>query len=97
MKSIMQDEKICYRCGTTIGLEKHHIFYGSANRRLSEEDGCFIYLCRQHHTGMGGVHYNPKVDATIKERCERKYCEVYGKSIADFVKRYGKNYIDEEF
>jgi hypothetical protein len=69
------------------------VFYGTANRRLSEEDGCVVYLCRRHHTGGAGVHNNRKVDLTLKARCEEAWLEEYGKTIEDFIARYGKNYI----
>lgn len=92
-KSLLQTEKECYVCGTTQGLHYHHIFYGTANRRLSDEDGCGVYLCQRHHTGAAGVHFNRKADLTLKERCERAWLEYYNKTIEDFIERYGKNYL----
>ena len=35
-KSILQDDKVCYICGTTASLEEHHIF-GASNRKKSEK------------------------------------------------------------
>jgi hypothetical protein len=47
MKSILQDEKECYvvanrlipvdytKCSRYANLEEHHIFFGTANRKLS--------------------------------------------------------------
>ena len=93
VKSILQSEKVCYICGTPIGLHLHHIFYGSANRKLSDIDGCVIYLCERHHTGAQGVHFNKKIDLTIKARCEQAWLEYYDKTIEDFIARYGRNYI----
>ena len=91
--SILQRDKACYICGTTQNLDRHHIFFGTANRRLSEEDGCVVYLCRRHHTGGAGVHNNRKVDLTLKARCEEAWLEEYDKTIEDFIKRYGRNYL----
>ena len=48
MKSIMEPKgcKTCYACGREgIDLEVHHIFYGTANRRLSEKYGLKVHLC----------------------------------------------------
>ena len=88
-KSLLQTERECYRCHTTIDLDRHHIF-NAANRRLSEADGCYIYLCRECHNY---VHAHPKFMATYKARCEEAWLKYYDKTIEDFIKRYGKNYL----
>ena len=93
MKSILQEEKCCYICGTTRDLHLHHVMYGTANRRLSDEDGLTVYLCQRHHTGMAGVHFNKKIDLTLKAKAEEAYLETYNKTIEDFIARYGKNYL----
>lgn len=93
MHSIMQEEKECYICKTTMNLHCHHVFGGTANRKLSDEDGCTVWLCQNHHTGINGVHTNRKVDLTIKVRCQKRWMEVYGKDEADFIRRYGRNYL----
>lgn len=36
-KSIMSNIKECFICGSIQNLNKHHIFFGTANRKLSEE------------------------------------------------------------
>ena len=92
-KSIIQNEKACYICGATQNLHLHHIFFGSANRRLSDADGCVVYLCQRHHTGAAGVHGNRKIDLSLKTKCEKAWLEYYGKTIEDFIKRYGRNYL----
>lgn len=93
-KSIIQDNHACYICGTTFNLNRHHIFNGP-NRRLSEEDGCVVYLCVYHHTGSAdSVHLNKKIDLTLKARCEEAWLEEYGKTKEDFIRRYGRNYLD---
>lgn len=46
------------------GLELHHVMSGTANRKLSEQNGLTVWLCREHHTGDSGVHKNrEKADA----------------------------------
>ena len=54
-KSIMQTEHECYLCGRRFGLERHHVLAGTANRRLSEKYGLWVYLCHNCHTGNGGA------------------------------------------
>ena len=93
VKSLLQRNKACYICGTTLNLQIHHIFYGTANRRISDADGCVVYLCQRHHTGAAGVHHNRKVDLTLKTRCQIEWQKQYNKTIEDFIKRYGRNYL----
>ena len=51
MKSIKQDEKECFICrvnydvATLYGLHEHHIFEGTARRKLSEKYDLKVYLC----------------------------------------------------
>lgn len=92
-ESILQKNKVCYICGTTQNLHRHHIFFGTANRSISEADGCVVYLCQRHHTGASGVHGNRKIDLTLKARCEEAWLIKYDKTIEDFIARYGRNYI----
>lgn len=92
-KSILQRNKACYICGTTLNLHLHHIYGGTANRKLSDEDGCVVYLCQRHHTGAAGVHSNRKIDLTLKARCQIEWQKQNNKTIEDFIARYGKNYL----
>ena len=89
----MQHNKACYICGTTLDLHLHHIFFGTSNRKLSDEDGCVIYLCQRHHTGPQGVHFNKKIDLIIKARAQIEYQKRYNKTTEDFIARYGRNYL----
>lgn len=99
-KSIIQDQKCCYICGTTEGLHRHHIFYGSANRKVSEEDGCWIYLCGPHHNLSNmGIHFNKALDEKVKQQAEKIWISTYvpdldeDQQIKAFIKRYGKSYL----
>ena len=93
VKSLLQRNKACYVCGTTLNLHLHHIFYGTANRKLSDADGCVVYLCQSHHTGALGVHHVRKLDLTLKARCQIEWQKQYNKTTEDFIKRYGRSYI----
>jgi hypothetical protein len=93
VKSLLQRNKACYICGTTLNLHLHHIFYGTANRSISDADGCVVYLCQAHHTGARGVHFNKKLDLSLKMKCEQAYLKQNSKTIDDFIQRYGKNYL----
>ena len=90
-KSIISNEHYCLVCGTPISLHRHHIFYGTANRKLSEQYGLWVYLCGRHHNMSNeGVHFNKKLDASLKmlgvKAFKREYPEL------DFVKIFGRSY-----
>lgn len=96
MESIIENKKYCYVCGTQIGLHKHHIMKGIRNRKKSEEDGLWVYLCYNHHEGTNGVHgkNGKELDDKLKRVAEEKWLSLYNKDKEDFIKRYGKNYLD---
>lgn len=91
----------CYMCGEYTPTEKHHIFGGTANRRLSEQDGLFVYLCPYcHNIPPRGVHFNPERMATLHKAGQRAFEESLIKkgtppaeARAAFMERYGKNYL----
>lgn len=94
MKSIMQKEKVCYVCGTTTWLEEHHIFEGTANRKLSEKYGLKIYLCHKHHNEVpDGIHFDKWLRDRTKQEAQKIFMEHYDKTTEDFIKIFGKNYI----
>lgn len=69
-------------------------FFGR-NRQKSIEDGCCIYLCGKHHNQSNdGIHFNHKLDLKAKQEMEQKWLKHYNKTINDFRKRYGCNYLD---
>lgn len=90
-KSILQITKECYFCGAVRNLEKHHIYFGRANRRLSEKYGCTCYLCHYHHTGSkDAVHENRENDLKLRRICQKRFEEVYTEN---FIKVFGRNYL----
>ncbi len=100
-KSLLQTKKVCYVCGTARDLHYHHIFYGSANRKKSDEDLMGVWLCGPHHNlSSAGVHFNKKLDEVIKKQAEKiwikTYCTSEQDGIEEFVKRYHINYLDYE-
>jgi len=40
-----------------------------------------------------GIHFNKDLDQKVKQSMERRWLEKYDKTIEDFIKRYGRNYI----
>jgi len=91
MKSIIQSEKKCFFCGKASNLEDHHIFFGTANRKLSEKYGLKVYLCPYHHRGKGGPHGSFIVNMALKEIAQRKFEETHSRE--EFRNIFGKSYL----
>lgn len=99
-KSIVQaDQGSCFLCGrngSTDHLEKHHIF-GASNRKHSEEDGLYVFLCgeRCHRNGKASAHRSGYVMNTLHSLGQKAYEREIG-TREEFVERYGRNYIRDE-
>lgn len=92
-KSIMQDDKFCFVCGTTENLHLHHIFYGTGKRKISDKYGCTIYLCPYHHTASNhAIHADNLLDLKIKKMCQARL-EAMGWSRELFIQRFGRSYL----
>ena len=97
-KSIIDRDKKgqCFICGKTGYTERHHIYYGSANRKYSEQYGLTVYLSPEcHRTSDIAVHRNKEVRITLQRIGQREFEEKCG-SREQFVKTFGKNYLEEE-
>jgi hypothetical protein len=74
MESIINTEKSCYKCGNTDWVECHHIFGGTANRKLSEKYGLKVYLCKEHHMeAHEGGELTKMLHQIGQEAFEREY------------------------
>ena len=91
MKSILQDETVCFFCGTTHWLEEHHIF-GASNRKHSEKFGLKCYLCKRHHEL---VHRDIETALILKQRAQEEWEKQYGDR-NDFMRVFGRSYIFED-
>lgn len=94
-KSIIDENKVCHVCGVTQNLERHHVFFGVANRSKAETDGLWVWLCDECHRGRFGVHGHDGSDLnrSLKREGETAYLRHYEKTVEQFVRRYGKNYL----
>jgi len=91
-KSIMQTEKRCYFCDATKALHRHHVFFGTANRRLSEKYGCWVWLCFYHHNGSkDGVHARKELDLGLKQRTQAKFEETHTRE--EFMRIFGRSWL----
>jgi hypothetical protein len=88
--SIIQDEKECFACHTTQNLHKHHIYYGTANRKVSDKLGLWVWLCARHHNMSDeGVHFDRKFDLALKRLGQ----EIYSQEHDDFMEQIGRSYL----
>ena len=58
----------CYICGRSGATEVHHVFYGSANRKISEELGAKVNLCSECHHKL--IHEGTR--QKLRERFQEK-------------------------
>lgn len=90
-KSLLSNERVCYRCGTTLNLQKHHIYNGGL-RKLADAYGCWVWLCMDCHVGSRGVHttHGGRVYwDSLKAECQRKFEEEY--THEEFMKLFRRN------
>lgn len=93
MKSVLQNEKVCFVCKREQELHDHHIFYGTANRKLSQQWGFKVWLCAAHHNmSKEGVHFNPELDQQIKGMAQT-YFEKNKGNRATFIRIFGRSYL----
>ena len=92
-KSIVSNERECWVCKTPYGLHKHHVFFNTANRKLSEKYGCWVYLCGRHHNlSNEGVHFNKPLDNRLKKYTQECFEAKLG-TREDFRRIFGKSYL----
>ena len=91
MKSIIQTERECYVCKTTLNLHEHHIF-GGPNRKHSEAYGLKIHLCAiDHNMSDRGIHFNKELDTAVKQMAQEKFEETHTRE--EFMAIFGKSWL----
>lgn len=92
MRSIIQTEKRCYLCGSTVGLEKHHCMHGSGWRQRADRWGLTVWLCsRCHRDGKYGVHGNNEIDLKLKRLAQETFEKKYSRE--KWIEIFGRNYL----
>ena len=100
--SIMQDtvfEPYCYLCvanGALDKLDRHEIF-GGPYREKSKRLGLWVLLCHNdcHIFGPLAAHNNASTALRLKQEAQRRAMEAYGWSVEDFIREFGKNYLED--
>ena len=91
MNSIIQTKHECWFCGRTNGLECHHVFEGTANRKISEKYGLKVWLCHEHHTGDGGAQYDRERNLQLKQAAQKAFEQLH--SHEEWMRLIRKNYL----
>lgn len=93
----MRECFLCGKNGSSDPLDKHHIF-GGANRKKSERFGLTVDLCHHecHIFGKHAVHNDANVMQRLHEYGQRKAMSENGWSIDDFIREFGRNYLEDE-
>lgn len=88
-ESILGNEKVCHLTGRcNCDLIRHEIYYGVANRKLSKEWGCWVYLTPEAHARL---HADREIDLKLKIECQEAFEKKYGH--AKFMSIFGRNYL----
>lgn len=75
-------------------LHRHEVFYGTANRKKSIRDGLVVFLTpTMHNMSDYGVHFNLLFDIHLKQIGQKAWMDHYSKTVEDFIREYGKNYL----
>jgi hypothetical protein len=86
----------CWVCQNPY-VEEHHIIYGSGRRKISDDEGCVVYLCHYHHQDpRAGIHFDQDFDNAMKQMCQRKWEEREGIDDPEhkaFIDRFYESFI----
>ena len=90
-KALNRKEDGCFFCGRR-ATELHHILSGF-RRANADADGLCVWLCHWcHNEPPDGVHYNPERRLYLRKIAQQEYEKTHTR--AEFMARYGKNFLD---
>jgi len=91
MESIVHttNKELCFFCGQW-ATDLHHCIHGTANRKLADQDGLTVMLCRRCHMNL---HDKGTCDRELQRIAQKAWMDHNGKTADDFIKRYGKSYL----
>ena len=94
--SIMQDDlSRCYNCRRSDQhLDRHEIFGGS-NREKSKRMGLWVVLCHDR-CHLNGVHKDGDFMRRLRAEGQRMAMLWYSMTKEQFIREFGKSYIEEE-
>lgn len=88
----MKEREECMMCHRWDYLSDHHVFYGTANRKISEKYDMTIRVCPDCHlNGKRAIHNCIEVDRALKEEYQRRFEGTHARE--EFVRAFGRNYL----
>lgn len=87
---LVEDQDHCLVCGSG-EVQRHHVFFGTSNRKNADEDGYWVPLCMEHHTGTRGVHRDLDFNRVLKTWAQREFEKTHTRT--QFIERYGRSYL----
>ena len=94
MNSILQTEKRCWVCGYYHSLHLHHIFYGTAHRKISDKEGLVIWLCPRHHNMSNeGIHFDKELDLRVKMYAQTEWLRQNNNDMNKWFKLFRRSWL----
>ena len=85
------DDIKCRFCGSTLGIEMHHVFSGPY-RKASTKYGYIVPLCHRHHNEPpDGVHYNKLRRFLLRREAQTDFELRHTRE--EFITIFGRNYL----
>ena len=86
----------CFLCGNWETVERHHIF-GGALRKKANKYKLTVYLCPWcHQYDADSAHRHYETRQYLRKWAQAKAMREQGWSAEDFVREFGRNYLDED-
>lgn len=94
-ETLYSSERMCFICHSP-KVHLHHIYGGNGRRQVSDREGCWLYLCPNHHNmSRFGVHFDKELDKSLKADCQRRWMRKNEKTEQDFIATFGRSYIHD--
>ena len=91
---IMLDNPPYWRNHREDGLHRHEVFFGTANRKLSDKFGLKVDLCHEcHNEPPNGVHFSNIQCRFLQKIAQSEAMRYYGWSKDEFMQIFGRNYL----
>ena len=93
---ITEYTKYCALCGKPTN-EEHHLIFGAALRKLADDDGLYIPICRDCHNNIHNNSTAAKLSKMLGQVCYESNYNAHKGEIVDarekFRARYGISYL----
>ena len=93
--SLLSNSEECFICGRSGRKLDRHEVYGGALRTKSKNLGCWCLLCHEP-CHLTEIHRNADTRRKLKAVCQEVAMLKYRWDTAEFIKRFGRNYLDAE-